>query len=1183
MRLKTLQIKGFKSFADNTVLNFNEDVIGVVGPNGSGKSNIVDAIRWVLGEQKKRELRLESMGDVIFNGTKTRKKGGVAQVTLTFENTKNLLPTEYQEVSVSRLIYQSGDTEYRLNNVPCRLKDITTLLMDTGVGSNSYAIIALGMVDDILSDKENARRKMFEQAAGISKYKRRKHETLNKLKITAGDLERVDDLLFELQKNMSSLERQAKRTERFYALKKSYQDKSVHAAFMNIDAFQIQKAELDTKIQKEILEYEKITAEQNTKESALQKIKKDNLSQEQNLSGFQEEVNKMINEIRNLEFDKKSSLEKIAYNNSRSDELIQGISSAKQNIALLTKECDEIEAELNVVKSEVAKVSNEYEEANSLYLKTREDYDKIRDEFDVATRERQEGERILNEAEKDKAVLESRLSILTQDLGFLENTFNEFASSQQELQGRLSTVESNLNEQQLELEKLQLSKSVATKKRHELIEQKETQEKDLAKVNRSIDAKVHQRDLLQNMIDNLEGYPESIKFLNDKWNSKVPVLADILNVNEDLRGIVEQYLEPYLNYFIVENIYEASDAIKLLSTAQKGKANFFLLDQIEYKASSTSAKHNASHVNNYIDIDNKYQRLTNFLLHNVFIYDGDINELDNSNGGVDHVFLSKAGNFIKNKFSVSGGSKGLFEGSKIGRKKSLADLKEKIKSEERYLKEIETKLEGVESQLEELAKESYEEAIEELKSNIELINLSKTEINTKLSSINEQVETQSTKRNSINANKASILSNITAKTGIISEITNKLQEANNGGGVPETDLSQFSEQLSASSAKVNEIRIELIRQENKLEGLTKDFEYRTNRINELKLIETKNSEQSKTMLNEVQELTSSSNDMELRLQDLYIIQKEKQSELSEVEQSYFKEKSGIHEKEDEIRELNRKITNANSLINELKEKATSLRFEIKTVDERLKTEFNVSLDDVKKDELDLTIDLEVLNEDVAKLKHRLAGYGEINPLALEAYDEIKIRYDEMNQQREDILAAKESLLETIQEIEDTASLKFMTAFDQVRTNFKEVFRSLFSDEDDCDLVLLSDSTPMDAKIEIIAKPKGKRPKTISQLSGGEKTLTATALLFALYLLKPAPFCVFDEVDAPLDDSNVHKFNKIINKFSKQSQFIVVTHNKLTMAEMDVIYGVYMQEQGVSGVSPVDLRNYEHQPYFETVA
>jgi len=1183
MRLKTLQIKGFKSFADNTVLNFNEDVIGVVGPNGSGKSNIVDAIRWVLGEQKKRELRLESMGDVIFNGTKSRKKGGVAQVTLTFENTKNLLPTEYQEVSVSRLIYQSGDTEYRLNNVPCRLKDINSLLMDTGVGSNSYAIIALGMVDDILADKENARRKMFEQAAGISKYKKRKHENPNKLKITGDDLERVDDLLFELQKNMSSLERQAKRTEKFYGFKKEYQDKSVHAAIMNIDSFLTQKAAMDTKIQNEILEYEKITAAQNTKESILQKIKKDNLSQEQNLSGFQEEVNNMINEIRNLEFDKKSNTEKIAYNKSRSDELIQGITSAKQNLELLSTECADIEQSLSIVKNEVTAVKEEFESANTFYLKNKEEYDKIKDDFDVATRERQEGERILNEAEKDKAVLESRLSILTQDLGFLESTFNEFATSQSSLQERLQTIESDLNNRLQELEKLQIAREAATKKKEELTTEKESQNQDLIKLNRSIDAKIQKRDLLQNMIDNLEGYPESIKFLNDKWNAQVPILADILNVKEEYRGIVEQYLEPYLNYFVVDNISQAGEAIKLLSTAQKGKANFFLLNQLDYKAASTSAKQNATHVNSVLEIEHKYQRLTNFLLYNVFIYDGELAELDQTEGGTDHVFLSRSGNFIKNKFSISGGSKGLFEGSKIGRKKSLEDLKEKIKEEERLRKELETYLDQIHKQIEEASKENHDNDIEDLKSAIEVINLSKTEVNTKLSSITEQVETQSAKKQLIDTDKALIITNITSKSHIISEITDKLSAALSGGGVPETDLSHFSDQLSTSSAKVNDIRIELIRQENKLESLTKDLEYRKNRIKELTDIEETNTAQSQSLLQEAEQLSKVTNDMDLKLKDLYVVQKERSSKLSEVEQTYFKEKSGIHEKEDEIRELNRKITNANSLINELKEKQTTLKFEIKTVDERLKAEFNISLEEVNKSELDLEINLEQLNAEVDKLKNKLANYGEINPLALEAYDEIKIRFDSMNQQREDILAAKESLLETIQEIEDTASLKFMDAFNQVRANFKEVFRSLFSDEDDCDLVLLSDSTPMDAKIEIIAKPKGKRPKTISQLSGGEKTLTATALLFSLYLLKPAPFCVFDEVDAPLDDSNVHKFNKIINKFSKQSQFIVVTHNKLTMAEMDVIYGVYMQEQGVSGVSPVDLRNYDHQPYFETVA
>ena len=289
MRLKTLEIKGFKSFANDTVIHFDEDVIGVVGPNGSGKSNIVDAIRWVLGEQKGKELRLDNMSDVLFNGTKKRKKAGVAQVAITFENSKNILPIEYQTVTITRMLYRSGESEYRLNDVACRLKDIRSLLMDTGIGSNSYAIIALGMVDDILLNKENARRKMFEQAAGIAKYKRRKHETMLKLKGTSADLERVEDLLFEIEGNLKLLEKQARRTKRFGEIKEKYKTQAIDLAVRKSASLNSSYKDLAKQIETEKDVLRQHEADVTKQEARLQQIKKDNLDEEKAVSSRQRE------------------------------------------------------------------------------------------------------------------------------------------------------------------------------------------------------------------------------------------------------------------------------------------------------------------------------------------------------------------------------------------------------------------------------------------------------------------------------------------------------------------------------------------------------------------------------------------------------------------------------------------------------------------------------------------------------------------------------------------------------------------------------------------------------------------------------------------------------------------------------------------------------------------------------
>ena len=320
--------------------------------------------------------------------------------------------------------------------------------------------------------------------------------------------------------------------------------------------------------------------------------------------------------------------------------------------------------------------------------------------------------------------------------------------------------------------------------------------------------------------------------------------------------------------------------------------------------------------------------------------------------------------------------------------------------------------------------------------------------------------------------------------------------------------------------------------------------------------------------------------MEARLQAAYQDRQSRESALNEVEHAYFKARSETVEMEDQLRKLSRQSQDLQLLINNLKDKFNDVKYEISSIAQRLRIEFDLGINDILQQEPENAVPEAELQEEVDKLKKRLDNYGEINPLAVEAYDEMKERHDTISTQRDDIVKAKDSLEQTIREIEEKATSQFLTAFENARIYFIDVFRSLFTEDDNCDLILLDPENPLESKIEIVAKPKGKRPQTISQLSGGEKTLTATALLFALYLLKPAPFCIFDEVDAPLDDANIAKFNRIIKKFSTESQFIIVTHNKLTMAAVDTIYGVYMAEQGVSGVTPVNFKDYEYVGTFE---
>ena len=839
MRLNKIEIKGFKSFGDKTTINFNSGVTGIVGPNGCGKSNIVDAIRWVLGEQKTSLLRSDKMENIIFNGSKSRKKLQLAEVSISFDNTKNLIPTEYSTVTVTRKYFRSGDSEYLLNDVKCRLKDITNLFLDTGISSNNYAIIELSMVDNILNDKDNSRLHLFEEAAGISKFRKRKKETFSKIKQTELDLDRVEDLVYEIEKNLRSLKRQAKQTEKYHKYKDEYKIISINVALevskTTMSSLKEQKQKL-TKVENENI---KVVTDLAKKNSKLESAKSSLIPYEKKLLKLQKKLNQVLDKIRNFEESKR-------------------------------------------MKSQKAKMLIE----------------KIEDLRD----------RIKYDTESNKR---SEFSI---------------SSIQKE-------ISSNEKELKKVIDKLKITKKDYTK------------------------------------------YEEELKDKNVK-------ITDIKEVEDQFRQL----------------------------------------------------NHNLE------SISNKRNQVERLLL------------LDNID------------------------------------KKSVV---EKIKSIDKEILELKKGFKTIE-------------------------NLFKTE--------NKEI---------IRINKL---------------------------------FSEKSKDLSTDEIKYNSLK-------NNIESLKKEMEYKNATYESNKRRIAENIDNLKKSEKEVVKIDTDTDSNDNSLIKLYDEKSKSEKDLQKFEDEYYKLKSTINLDDSSIKELqNKKDINLN-LIDELKSNIYDNEIELNSVEQRLSIEFDLDINTCKADKdffKDTSVDKMINRRE--ELKEKIEKIGQINPLAMEAYKEIKERHEFITKEREDLLEAKDSLLKTIEEIDIVAKESFLKSFEKIKSNFKTVFRSLFTDDDDCDLLINDEENPLESSIEIMAKPKGKKPLTINQLSGGEKTLTATSLLFAIYLLKPAPFCVFDEVDAPLDDANIDKFNKIVNKFSNTSQFIIVTHNKRTMNNADIIYGITMPEQGVSKVVPVDLRN-----------
>ncbi|WP_413666776.1 chromosome segregation protein SMC [Mucilaginibacter sp. Mucisp86] len=1176
MQLTRLEIKGFKSFGDKITINFNEGVTAIVGPNGCGKSNVVDSIRWVLGEQSTRALRSEKMDNVIFNGTKSRKSANLAEVSLTFDNTKNILPTDYSQVTLTRKLYRTGESEYRLNDVQCRLKDITDLFLDTGIGSDSYSIIELRMIDEIITNKEGSRRNLFEEASGISKYKLRKKQTFSKLKETEADLARVDDLLFEIEKNLKSLENQAKKTERYYRLKEQYKTLSIMLASFRIVAFseslkKIEEQELEHKAEKG-----DIIAQIDTLEATLQQQKLDSITKEKNLSVQQKTTNEFVSRIRAYESEKKIKNEQLKFQQDKESRLTDELERDKNqlnhvlyNIKRLNEEKATEDETLQAIQSKLSDLKEAVDELRAQQTEARNELNELNN---INTRLQNQAYK----AEKDLDILQIQQQALEQESQRnMEDTTNKevelshFNQVVAELQYRKETLDDEF-QQAVEFEN-KLKEQIAETD-VELNSVKDT----IIKESRRLDAKQNEYNLTKSMVDSLEGFPESIRFLkkNTDWAKNAPLFSDVLFCKEEFRVAIENYLEPLMNYYVVESYDDAVKAINLLSNSAKGRANFFVLNNYadEAAAQVNFEKSDAIPALGVIEVEKRYLPLCNYLLKGVYLVDDDKEGQINSEAlpqGV--VLIGKSGKFNKSKHTMAGGSVGLFEGKRIGRAKNLENLAKEIRGIENQVGAFRTKSEELQNKLGALRGSTKAAEINEQQMIINRLNTELITVKTRQEQYQTFIENSLNRKEDIARKIAGIKDEMAALQPQLAELKTQRQIQSDLLADKQMAFNELNEYVSVQSNAYNQENIRFHQQQNKVSGLMKDLDYRDSQQENLDTRIRQNTvelEKVKVAIQENLKLADNSDD---NLLEMYEQKENLEKATQQAEQEYYQWRGLITENENQISSLRRKKENSEVIENELRDERNNLKIDLNALKERLSVEFNIDIEDLPESEVPEGENEQDLREKAEKLKKQLDDFGAINPMAVEAYNEMNERYTFIQAQKKDLSEAKASLLATIQEIDDTAKDKFMTAFMMVRENFIKVFRSLFNEEDSCDLILTDPDHPLESDIDIIAKPKGKRPLSINQLSGGEKTLTATAILFSLYLLKPAPFCIFDEVDAPLDDTNIDKFNNIIRTFSKESQFIIVSHNKRTIASTDVIYGVTMVEQGISRVVPVDLR------------
>ncbi len=1174
MRLKTLEIKGFKSFADKTVLHFDEGVTGVIGPNGCGKSNIIDSIRWVIGEHKISNLRSENQAGLVFNGSRTRSASGMAEVSLTFENTKNVLPTEFTTVTITRKFYKNGDSEYRLNDVACRLKDIHNLFLDTGVSTDSYAIIELGMVDDIIKDKENSRRRMLEQAAGISIYKTRKKEAKSKLDATEGDLNRIEDLLFEINNNLKTLESQAKKAERYYEIKKEYKEASIELAKAALEGFNITFRDLTEQQQQETDRKMALEAEISTDEAAVEQDKLHFVAKERELQVMQRSFNELVSTIRTKENDKNLATQQLTYLREREKSLADFLNNAEGTVAGLTESIAFTETQVADEQEVFDSMQDELETLHEMVDEKKHHFADKKLALENFRKDQQQWQRQQFEAEKKVAVADTSVQNLQRGIQQLQEEKANRQVQIQQLEEEKATLQETLENTKEELEDMvqfqeeTKGKILATQGEIEGLRDK------LVDENRSLDSKKNEYDLLKSLVDSLEGYPESIKFLkkNSDWNNKAPILSDIFFCKEAYRTCIENLLEPYLNYYVVNNAEEAITAIRLLDLHKKGKANFFILDQFNHQAGQLFTPPGTIPALEVVEIDEKYKGLGNYLLGKVFIAEDlaaiNFTELPEQ----DVLITEQSGRMHRGKYSMNGGSVGLFEGKKLGRAKNLEKLDAEIRVLETNVADLKARLQAKHDEVLGYNSQLNENKINATREKVNQLNNQLFGLQNRIENFHHLIETGNKRLAEMEASLAANEQSISSVRDELDSLNDRVHQLHDSILEADRAAQEAEQQFNQANIQFNNQNLQHTRQQSKVQGLKQELDFKRKQLSDLHAQVISNKAQLEDTAGNIAAAEDRLTQSEDGLVELFRRREEEEKGLNEKDQEYYNFRNHLQELESALRSKQKTRDMLDQNLNQIKDKVNELKLQLASMKERLSVEFKVNLDEILDEDRTGTAALEDLQSNAERLKKRLENMGEINPTAIEAYTEMKKRYEFILEQKNDLVNAKESLLATIQEVESTANQKFLDTFNQVKENFIRVFKALFTEEDQCDMILNDPSNLADTGIEIIAKPKGKRPAAITQLSGGEKTLTATALLFAIYLIKPAPFCILDEVDAPLDDANVGKFTNMIRKFSDNSQFIIVTHNKQTMAAVDVIYGVTMQEPGVSKLVPVDFRS-----------
>ncbi len=1175
MYLKKLELYGFKSFANKTALTFEPGVAAIVGPNGCGKSNISDSIKWVLGEQSAKELRGSKMEDVIFNGTDNTEAVNLAEVSLTFSNVDRILPVDYDEVIITRKVFRSGESEYLLNKTQVRLKDIIALLAGTGIGVSSYSIAEQGKMDRVLHAKPEDRREIFEEASGITKYKTKRKEALNKLEHTEANLVRIADIVNEVKRQIGSIERQAQKAEKFRLRFDHLKELDIKLALHKYRQIKDQEDSKRENINSHKQNEGHLSLELNIQQDELRIHREKINSFDENIANTRQGVSEVSGAI-----DMNKNTVKV--NTERIEELKARSETLSKEIEEITRRSSEMRQKISSMKSEFSLINEEREKRQALVAKTEASVKEITDIIKQCEQAISESKVSImdNAASQSRARNElSRVSAGVATASSRHRRLNiekeKVIKDKDEIEKNLQAAETAVTEQGKVLENvLQLLNSLKNAFTQLSASFKEKADA-MDKAKHRLASSSSKLELLRDLKKKQEGFSEGVKsymeFIENNPAQKesfVGIVADMIEADDSLIKPLESVLGEKSQAIIVRDRSACKAAQEFLKINKRGRAQFIIIEEVPQESVINQADTAYTKLSTLIGVKPEGKPVLDYLLKDTCL----VKQIPDSAeaAGQNAVFVTGQGD-LKSGIIYSAGASAADEyTSIIGRDAKIRELADEVESLKKQISESEEEHSRTAFKLEQMKKDisGQEESAkkEEIKLNskeaekvkiteethklqeeLNLITLELEETDIEESQLKEQEEALNRQLAGLESERENLENSVTENQREIARQGEEKEKAVVCLAELRTQMSLVVEKFNAQSSSLNMLKESLRNEESSVSDRSRQIEEARAKISSLSDDIERIAKENVTLSDKLSALN----------RELSGLQDERKKACTLVEERENK----IRSMQKELDELRGNISNFHLDVSELTYKATSIK-------ERIESSYKSDLDQ-EQVVFEGTEDWQAISEEVEALKAKIDKMGPVNLVAIEEHKELQERYEFLSSQQEDLLGAKESLHKAINKINRTTRKMFIETFEQIQVAFKEYFKLLFGGGT-AELFLVDQADILESGIEIVVRPPGKKLQSISLLSGGEKALTSVALLFALFKVRPTPFCILDEIDAPLDEANIDRFSRMLQEFLKTTQFVIITHNKKTISVCDLMYGITMEKSGVSKIVSVQL-------------